>query len=244
MKRYYARELSAEHFDYSKYYDEECAKNDHFFAKGDDFCINEGFISDIVYNLDKAVYDIKLDLDNIEEEENEDTDLDEERDSIILTNINYYLYKEHDGIREAFSSTEAAKLFELAQQYFDDEEDETLCKILEVIFCEPYKTGVMRGNSQGDFARYICPSYLSAKALDYIEAVIFATGIEFEVSAEKIESADEFESCESSTYYVTSGTRDEIKSELLESLGCDENELCVLLIDETHYYVEYTYKEI
>lgn len=241
MKRYYARELSAEAFDYSRYYNDACAEKDHFFAKGDDFCINEDFISDIVYNLDKAVYNIELALDNIEE--NEDTDPDEERD-IILTNINYYLYKEHDGIREAFSSTEAAKLFELGQQYFDDEKDETLCKILEVIFCEPYKTGVMRGNSQGDYARYICPSHLSAKTLEYIEAVIFATGIEFEVSAEKIESADDFESCESSTYYIPCGTKDEIKSELLENLGCEENELCILLIDEVHHYVKYTYKEM
>ena len=242
MKRYYARELSAENFDYSMYYDEECAKNDHFFAKGDGFCINEDFISGIVDNLEKAIYDIESDFDNIEE--NEDTDLDEERDSIILTNINYYLYKEHNGQHEAFSSAEAAKLFELAQQYFDDEKDETMCKILEVIFCEPYKTGVMRGYSQGEYARYICPSRLSAKTLEYIEAVIFATGVEFEVTEEKIESADDFESCESSTYYIPCGTRNEIKSELLESIGCDENELCVLLIDEVHRYVKYTYKEM
>ena len=242
MKRYYARELSAEYFHYSKYYDDGCAKNDHFFAKGDGFCINEDFISGIVDNLEKAIYDIEIDLYNIEE--NEDTDLDKEKDSIILTNINYYLYKEHNGIREAFSSTEAAKLFELAQQYFDDEKDETLCKILEVIFCEPYKTGVMRGNLRGEYARYICPSHLSTRALNYIEAVIFATGVEFEVTEEKIESADDFESCESSTYYVPSGTRKEIKSELLENIGCDEDELCVLLIDEVHRYVKYTYKEM
>ena len=121
MKRYYARELSAEDFDYSMYYDDACAKNDHFFAKGDGFCINEDFISDIVYNLDKAVYNIKLDLDNIEE--NEDTDSDEERDIMIAQMVDngeiseaeaYRMTREYRGLNNkgflAFKADLEAKL--------------------------------------------------------------------------------------------------------------------------------------
>lgn len=51
-------------------------------------------------------------------------------------------------------------------------------------------TGTMHGSSQGEYLEYICPTSITEERLEYIEAVMFGTGMGLFVSDKAYEVED------------------------------------------------------
>ena len=104
-------------------------------------------------------------------------------------------------------------------------------------------TGTIHGCCQGDWARYICPKSME-DSVPYIEAVLFGTGTEYMITAEPIESPDDFDDADVFSTYTERWRDDDIKAFLAEEVRCDVSELVVQNIAERHTHVTFTYKEI
>lgn len=244
MKKYYAKQLPAESFDYEVYFNEGAASDAKFCAFGNrNFAnLNYDLIEDIVKYFRRGWILNSIDRE-LSESAGEVPTVNEENAAIVKVVKDYFHKDDHNE----FTDEECYRMHKLAYDYLDCsacEENYIICRALEIIYGEPFKCGTIRGSSQGDWMEYICPEAVSDEAIKYIEAVLFATGTEYEVTVEKIESADEFDNAYSYPFYTCKRKDADVKQELAESIRCSPDELVLLNIKGSHTYTVYDYEEV
>ena len=178
-----------ESYDWELYYDEDTAEQDRFalIENREIGGLNTDLYRDILTNLDHLYYDLQEDPDY---DEDEDAYTEEEAWKGLAQLANDYCEKYNAS---KLTMREVLKLIDLATEYAeassltDDDEADFMCDYLEIQWGEPFKHGIMRGSSQSDWVRYICPASLSDEYLAYIEAVIMADGMMAYVTETEIE---------------------------------------------------------
>lgn len=230
MEKYYARERKSDYFDYEIYFDEYEAERNKIWIGG-----NRDFIT-----INADLYnDIEYALNHIYEEVDEDKDNNRKVVEYYLTPVKRM---------EAFTDAEIATIIECSTEFGarDNNDEKTVARVLSIVYGKEFTTGTFRGCCQRDWIDYICPQEIAdnKKYMEFIEAVFFATGTEFEVTDEKIASADEFDSVENCTYYTAEWKDEDIKEDLARQIGCSVDEIAILKIKEEHHYVKYEYEEI
>lgn len=228
MKKYYAREVRSDYFDYEAYFGECEAKDMKMWIGG-----NREFVTlnrDLYKKVENALTYIYIDL--------EDEKTKRETVECCLNPIE----------REAFTDAEIDTIIKCAKDYDTllVENEETVAKVLSIVYGKEFTTGTFRGCYQRDWVKYICPKELAddKKCMDYIEAVFFGTGTEFEITEEKIDSADEFDDVYDVRYYTAEWKDEDIKEDLARQFGCKVDELAILKIKEEHHYVKFDYEEV
>lgn len=233
--KHYVKEV--EIADSAIYYNNYDAEADKFWAGGNtDFVeINEDLISGL---MDKLT-DFSDDCASLEEESST-VDLKE-----YLKLANYYFPKANGT---EITDENLKMLMDTRRKYASHSfvYYDVLCKLLEIIYDEPFQFGTLKGYCQSDWINYICPASVSETKLNYIEAVYFGKGSEYEVSEEAYESLEAFESAGGYTYYIYCAETNpqKIKQHIAEELGCTIDEVSVRRITGTHTVVHYDYEEI
>lgn len=240
MKKYVATQCDPEWFDYKMYYDEGMAEEDNIWAGGNrDFCeTNASLRKDVVRDLEDCAYDLEATRDDYTDENNEITDR-AEYEAEVNDTIRCYFRKNN---KEALTDEEIATLARLCEEFktcSSRDENAIICEVLTIEFGEQFEEGEIHGCCQGDWMEIIYPA--SRKAMiPFIEAVWFATGTEFAITADKIEvgennEIDEEKIEETGTYFDYTGLwRDEdIKNWLAENLHCSPEEIVLRKIKDT-----------
>ena len=244
MKKYYATEAAPEWFDYEIYYDESRAEEDHIWIGGNrNFIeINEDFRKTIVKNLEDCAYDIGIAID-----EATDADLGGVIDQAALevkeNEVVKYYFTKND--KTPLSETELHDLVILAREFVDgtySDENSTICKVLELLYGEPFLNSTITGSSQGDWLRIIYPESRAA-IIPFIEAVMFATGTEFIITTEPIELA-ELEDADCFHDYTELWKDEDVRAWLCATLSCKSEELVIRKISDQHTHITYEYKEV
>lgn len=180
-----AQQIENECFDYEMYYDEEQASYDMFWAGGNrDFCdFNADLKKDVEKALDNAGWDLENGIDDYMSEEEKN----EERLSICK-----YYFK---GLtKNELTDEQFYKLGELSNTYRNccsRDELDLICEALTILHGKRFVNGTIRGCSQGDWMEYIAPETMSKESINWIEAVLFATGTEFRIA--EVEVEDDFD---------------------------------------------------
>lgn len=223
MNKYYAKPTSMEYFDYTVYYDEDMAKDDNFWAGGNrDFGDINGSLRD----------DIKNHLENLDSDVETETDsekTDKENVEGIFNLVHYYFPK---------SPGRELQYIKLANEFTyceSREENNIICKVLQMEYDEEFINGTITGNSQGDWMEYICPKKI-ANRVPYIEAVLFATGTEFAITEDKLDldgkTEDEinqaFDDADKFYDFTELWKEEDIKKWLADMIHCKPEEVEIL----------------
>ena len=247
MGKYYARENRG-YFDYDGYYGEEDAKQENFWAGGNrDFCeINKRLGTDFLNDLEKFYDDCNT---TDEEFADEKPECDEFKKEIVRladswlasynTRDNHFTYEQAKAIYEAAVDYNSCSGYEVLESH---------AKALSVVTGINFKCGQLVGSSQSDWINYIAPETMEQDHLDYIEAVYFGTGTEFDLTEEPIESADDFEDDDviKVGYYTAKWRDDDIKADLARQAGygCKPEDIVLLKISAEHHITTYDYEEV
>lgn len=215
MKKYYAKPANPESYDYEVYYDESMAEEDNFWAGGNrDFGdINGSFRSDLV----KKIEDLDYDVQNVVDYDR--TDAENAKD--VLEQVHYYFPKS-SGREEQY-----LKLVNEFQSGKSTEENDVLCKLLELEYGEAFVTGTIHGYSQGDWMEYICPRLMAGR-VPYIEAVLMGTGTEYGITEDMIESAAEYEDADKFYDYTDLYRVEDIREWISDLMHCKPEDVVVL----------------
>lgn len=247
-KGYYAKQLDPETFNYEDYYDEDCAVSDNFWAGGNrDFCdINKELRSDIVRSLEDCQYDIGVVRDDYADEDNVITDQAAYEDELERVVRSYF--SKADGSELTVEEVNDLALYcEHFSTCRSVDENDYICCVLEIIYGKKFINGTLHGCCQGDWLEYICPEDMQDR-LDYIEAVLFATGNEYQITEQAVnnwkEAEEAFENGESFGTYIHAWSDEEIREALAKDAGCDADQIHVKKISGKHHYVKYDYEEI
>lgn len=185
MKKIIAQQIENECFDYEAYYDEDQAAYDMFWAGGNrDFC---DFNADLKGDVEKALDNAGWDLENGIDEELSDEEKNEERLSICE-----YYFK--SLATNELTEEQFYQLGELSINYkhcCSRDELDVICDALTILHGKKFVNGTIRGCSQGDWMEYIAPETMSRESINWIEAVLFATGTEFRIA--EVELPDDFD---------------------------------------------------
>lgn len=174
MLKYYAKPTSMEWFRWEDYYGDDIAEEDHFWAGGNrDFGDINGSLRD----------DIKNHLENLDSDVETETDSEKtDKENVKgIFNIVHYYFPESSG-REL-------QYIKLANEFCScdgREENDIICKVLQLEYGEEFINGTIHGYSQGDWMEYICPKKMESR-VHYIESVLFATGSEMAITEEKLD---------------------------------------------------------
>ena len=232
MKKYYAREVRSDYFDYEIYFNEDEAIYQKMWIGG-----NRDFVSinaDLYNGVEDALEHICYEIDEAET-------VAERRET-----VEYYLKPIERT--EAFTDAEIDTIIKCANEYdtSGNDDEKTVAEVLSIVYGKEFTTGAFRGCCQGDWINYICPKEIAdnEKYMDYIEAVFFSTGTEFAITEEKIENADEFDDVATCTFYTAEWDDEKIKEDLARQVGCEVDEMALLKVKEEHHYVKYDYEEI
>lgn len=248
MGKYYAREYPREYFDYTLYYNDDDAENDNFWAGGnDDLCeINDRLGKDFLKDLEHFFDDC-----NTTDEEFADEEPECDAFKAEITRLADSWLASYNTRDNHFMYEQAKEIYEAASAYFDGPYAERLenhTKALSVITGIKFKCGTLKGCSQGDWLDYIAPETMSQDKLDYIEAVLFATGTEFETTEEPVEDWDGFysahENCQTNSLYTAKWADDDIKADIAEQIGCKSDEVAIMKITGEHHITTYDYEEV
>jgi len=238
--KYIAKELDIESFDCEVYFNEdEAIYNSMWIGENRDFItMNADFFDDIMTAIEDCNADINTEL--------EEADLEVDFDNLELAkaSIDYYFLplRTLDNIGN-FTDDEYKQLYKLC---FDDKKTniELVVEARSIIHRKPFQSGTFRGSCQRDWLYYICPEELSDDYLDYVESVLFGTGTEYLISDELIESVDDLDHNNGSTYYTCKFFDNDRKEDLARQIGCEVDELEVYNISSTKTIVQYEYKKV
>ena len=241
MKKIYAKEVPYDAQEsWGVYYDEEMACDSHIYlGRNRDFVtVNAALVDDVFQALDLICGDIQYELEH-------------NFDCVQDITIDVYRSIIEESLRrqssdKAFTDDEIISLIKLADKYSccnTSEELDIACAVLSILYEEPFAYTTLRGCRQGDWIECVYPESHKCD-LDYIEAVFFGTGSEFEITTEMIESADEFDKTDTYADYFIRNTEDEIKAWVAERNNCTPAEVALLLISDTRTVVQYDYKEV
>ncbi len=105
------------------------------------------------------------------------------------------------------------ELHQLKQSLDNMDDEETIVLCLSIIKGKEYKAGCIRGCCQGDWCQIYYPASTNQKEIDYLEAVYFGTGTEYEVhdSDNEVNNADDIEGF---SILVTAWRIEDIKEEI------------------------------
>lgn len=245
MKKIFARQLPVECFDAEIYMDEEMLVNDHIWLGGNrDFCeLNKSMVSGLIDHMESFSSDLADAKEYAELSENPDSE--EAKAAYLEDRARYADYYFDKASGEAFTEEELAQLEQLSNEYFEcrhNEEKDILMKVLKILYGVDFTYGTLRGCCQGDWIDYVAPASTDTEYLDYIEAVYFGTGTEFSITADPIESADEFEDAPTYCDY-TAYWRDEDIKKWIASQFNDKYEVVLLKITAEHVHHTYDYEE-
>lgn len=235
MKKYYAREMSSDYFDYEMYFSDAEAEDMNMWIGGNrDFVeINKPLYKDI----EKALNDIYEDCENIKYDNDGEISAEEKRDLVE------YYFRDY---KKGFTENNVESIIDIAYEYDTEGIDNTECIVeaLSIVYGVPFTSGTMHGSVQSEWVEYICPASVDEETIDYIEGVFFGTGTEYLITEEKIDSADDFDDVDSTTYFTVKSRTEDIKRDLAKQFGCGVDELAVLNIKEEHHYTTYDYEEV
>lgn len=230
-KKYYMKAMG-ERNPWGIYYSEEFAETDNLYVSDyypweTNYRFNEGINT---YNLCQLAKCIDMALNDINTtyygtDENDEID-EEEVAKNILNTINYF-FSDTDKLSKSQLNKLADLCFDFQEETNKNKELAIFLQILEIIYGEPYISGTFRGNSQGDWALYICPKALE-KGLGYIEACIMGTGTEFAVSNTQLDSPEEFDYAICNYDYTELWKDDDIKKWAANNLRCSPNEVEII----------------
>lgn len=219
-KKFWARQLDIEQFDYAAYYNEDDAEYENVWIGGNrDFkTFNEDLEADIEKALDRADYHDEEDV----------------RDA----------FAKKDG------SALSAEQIETLKGYIEDwptvgrvrDRYEIVAGVLTIVYGKPFEVDLIKGNSQSDWMYIIYPSELGDEHISYIESVLFGTGTEFAVTIDKV-SRDEADDAPTTCVYTTEFSNGAIKEDIAKQLDIDASEVGLLLITGTHHIVKHDYEE-
>lgn len=184
-KKYYVIEDSLYDYNVDWYFSEDEAEADHW-IKVPDREYGDSYGGDYYNDVKQALLDIDNDLETSDDESLSDEEVLEN----IVDTCNYYINKDSGkklSLKEVLTIYQCAE--ELSRNRKVDEPD-TLAEAFTIIYDIPFVAGTMRGSSQGDYLEYICPTSMTEERLEYIEAVMFGTGIVLSVSGKAYEVED------------------------------------------------------
>lgn len=223
--KYWAREVDAERFNGSYYYNEDDAENENIWIGG-----NRRYMT---FNKD-LIEDVERALDTVDYSDEEDI---------------RYAFTKKDG--SELLDEQVNELKNLAEEYqtsgINKDSYEIVADALTIIYDQPFSCKTIHGYSQSDWQYIIYPQDYSQKHIDYIEAAYFGTGTEFEVTTRKITS-DKFDDEIADGYevvniYTCAYETDEVKNDIARQLNVSKNEIGLLLISDTHHITTYDYRE-
>lgn len=123
--------------------------------------------------------------------------------------------------RREYSRPERLKMVELANEYCfakSYEENDVLCKVLELITGKTWDNGTIRGCCQGDWQDIIYPAEYGPEWLKCFESEYFNTGSEWIIHDDET-PPDGPEDIFGVSIYCHGWSDDEIKKEIAESFG-------------------------
>ena len=206
--------------------------------------ITENFNNDIFIGGNRQLENINYDLiDNIYNNIINYSDYEIEvyyKNNMALYIIDYI--KDHKKI----SLKQATEIIKIIKR--DSDKYTTITDILSVIYCKKYKYTVLHGYCQGDWVYCYYSSDIEYNFIQYIEAVLFNTGITLYISYDKIDidnfniNNDDYDGY--STYIIDYFFKDEKIKEICDIIGCDSDEIAFFEITDikkiTTYKIEYT----
>jgi hypothetical protein len=140
--------------------------------------------------------------------------------------------------RREYSRPERLKMVELSNEYCfakSYEENDVLCKVLELITGKTWDNGTIRGCCQGDWQEIIFPAEYGRDWLDNFETEYFNTGAEWRINENDPNS-------EGNYYMYTHAWRDDdIRAEIADAAGVDPADVILYTFDgwqKTPVYAE------
>ena len=217
----YAKQLDAENFDYRIYEDN----------------VNESIIvdggRDFVSMNDDNLVAIKKMINDYNS-----YDYEVYYEGSIKMYVNDYLPKK-DNLKR-YSGVELHRIKELLEK---DKDEETILTCLEIITGKTHKAGAIRGYCQGDYCKIYYPEDVSQEELDYLEAVYFGTGTEYEVHDED-NDVNEADDISGYTYLSTKWRTEDVKKEIASFYKNTKPEDVVLYTIKKSYKVTHYIYEV
>lgn len=181
---------------------------------------------DLRYDTAKKLTDADYDINNTW-----DYDLTDEENYNELLDILHSYFPESVDHEEEFLD-----LIEEFSGCRSQDENEIICKVLEFKYGEPFVTGDIQGNGQGDWMEYICPASMSQESINYIEAVLFNSGTEFSITEDMLDldglSEDEkeeaFARADKFSDYTYLWRDEDIKEWIAKNMHCKPEEVELL----------------
>lgn len=239
-KRVYAKQLDGECFRFEEHYDEEMASEELFAAynSADRYGINESLILDTFKALENCDYDIGALNHDLSEED---------RLAEIRETVKYYFKPAGKAVYDDCKMDRLAALAEEFVSRASTERDYEIAKeALSIQYGEPFKYGWIKGSSQGDWMRYICPESISKERVHWIEAVLFATGTEFMVCTdENQEEEPDWDECGMFVMYTDKWRDEDVKEDIKNILGSDlaeDGEVKLVMITDVRTVKQYSYE--
>ena len=147
-----------------------------------------------------------------------------------------YLPKKENG--KKFSPIE---LHQLKQSLDDNDDEATILLCLSIIKGKEYEIGDIRGYCQGDWCRIYYPKDASQDEIDFLEAVYFGTGTEYEVHDEDTEVHNEDDISGFSILTAKWKTED-IKEEIASYVGGNPEDVVLYNIERSYTVKHNIYK--
>jgi hypothetical protein len=135
--------------------------------------------------------------------------------------------------RREYSRPERLKMVELANDYCfakSYEENDILCKVLELITGKAWDNSTIKGCCQGDWQEIIFPAEYGREWLDNFETEYFNTGSEWNVDPDG----------ENVTVYAHSWNNDGIRAEIAAAMGVNPNDVILYVFDGWSRSAKYT----
>ena len=131
-----------------------------------------------------------------------------------------WIYLARDN-NKRYTRPERLELLKLAQNYCDcrsSEENNILCRVLELVTGRKWTAGTIRGYCQGDWQEIIYPAEYSKEWLNAFEAEYFNTGTEWMVDPDG----------ENYSVYVTGWSDDDARQTIANAAECDPCDVVLL----------------
>lgn len=142
------------------------------------------------------------------------------------------------------SVKQACKIIGILNRYNGNDKKQLLCDILSVIFCNEYSYTILRGYPQSDWIYCIYKTSIEHSFIQYIEAVLFNTGIEIYISNDPIET-ENIGNIDELVYegfydYIVNYFKDSEKIKAVSELvNCNENEIAFFSIKDVKTITTY-----
>ena len=144
-----------------------------------------------------------------------------------------------DYERGEYTRAERLELAKLAAQFEwcrTSDENDILCRVLQLITGKEWTAGTIRGCCQGDWQEIIYPAEYGRVWLEEFETEYFNTGDEWRINEGRPDGSDNY-------YFYSHGWNDDmIRQEIADAAGCDPGD--VVLFKFTGWSRSASYEEV